>query len=307
MMDTMANPALTAPTHTPYDGSAQPFTIGLQQLDLKDWIEIDDHLLPYLAEKERLFAVHGDRIVVEEQGTRAAQQEVLDLLAEHLVGHYPSIYSRIDDGIAISRREKPIPLGETDVPFLHRAASLVQEDLVLMRKDEQRGWHLAAASLSFPSSWTLLEKFGRSMEEIHAPVPDFGAGTRNAGLITRMFDNLRLDRPVSRMNWSLQPDGNLYHPLASHQKGALYTEGDIAGQSFVRVERQTLRKLPASGDILFTIRIHLDPITALKKHPECQAVAEAFASQLEGLNPAQLHYKGIMAIRERFIEALKRL
>ncbi|MBZ9655844.1 heme-dependent oxidative N-demethylase family protein [Phyllobacterium lublinensis] len=306
-MDTTVNAAPAAPTHTPYDGSAQPFTIGLQQLDLRDWIEIDDDLLPYLAEKDRLFGMYGDRIFVEEAGTRESQREVFELIAEHLLGHYPSIYTRTDDGIAISGRDKPVPAGDADIPFLHRAASLVQEDLVLMRKDEQRGWHLAAASLSFPSSWTLLEKFGRSMDEIHAPVPDFGAGTRNAGLITRMFDNLRLDRPVWRMNWSLQPDGNLYHPLASHQKGALYAEGDIAAQSFVRVERQTLRKLPSSGDILFTIRIHLNPINALKKHPQCRSLAEAFARQLEALNPAQLHYKGIMSIRERLIEALERL
>jgi len=297
----------TAPVHTPYDGSAQPFTIGLQQLDLTNWIEIDGNLPAYLAEKQRLFALHADRILVEEPGTRDGQKEVLDLLSTHLVEYYPDIYSRDGDNIKIAGWDKPVSLGETDTPYLHRAAGLVQEDLVLMRKDDARGWHLAAASLSFPSSWTLLEKFGRSMDDIHAPVPDFGAGTRNAGLITRMFDNLRPDRSVQRMNWSLQPDGNLYHPLASHQKGARYADEDIAAQSYVRVERQTLRKLPVSGDILFTIRIYLDPISALKKHPESRNLAEAFARQLEALNPAQLHYKGIMTIRDRLIEALKRL
>ncbi len=307
MMADDVDHALRRPAHTPYDGSAQPFTIGLQQLDLRDWIEIDENLLVYLAEKQRLFALHGERIFVEEPGTSRGQKEVLGLLSAHLVEHYPSIYRRKGDTIAVAGRDEPVILGECETPFLDRAARLVQEDLVLMRKDEQRGWHLGAASLSFPSSWTLLEKFGRSMDDIHAPVPDFGAGTRNAGLITRMFDNLRPDRPVWRMNWSLQPDGNLYHPLASHEKGALYTDDDIAAQSFVRVERQTLRKLPASGDILFTIRIHLDPIRALKKHPECRAIAEAFCHQLEALNPAQLHYKGIMTIRERLIGALKTL
>ena len=103
-MDTTANSAPVAPTHTPYDGSAQPFTIGLQQLDPKDWIEIDGDLLGYLAEKERLFALHGDRIFVEEAGTREAQQEVLDLLAGHLVEHYPSIYTRSNDA-------SPYPVG----------------------------------------------------------------------------------------------------------------------------------------------------------------------------------------------------
>lgn len=299
--------AYRSPAHTPYDGSAQPFTIGLQQLDHKDWIEIDDHLLAYLAEKQRLFARYGEKIFVEEEGTDQGQKEVFDLLTSHLLENYPAEYARKGDAIVISGRDEPVPIGEAATPFLHRAASLVQEDLVLMRKDQHRGWHLGAASLSFPSSWTLREKFGRSMDKIHAPVPDFGAGTRNAGLIVRMFDNLRPDRSVWRMNWSLQPDGDLYHPLASHEKGALYTDDDIAARSFVRVERQTLRKLPASGDILFTIRIHLDPIKALKKHPECRAVAEAFCRQLEALNPAQLHYKGIMTIRDRLITALQSL
>lgn len=296
-----------APVHTPYDGSSQPFTIGLQQLDLKDWIEVDENLLAYLAEKRRLFGLHAERIFVEEPGTQAAQAEILELLAAHLIDRYPQLYARNGDEITVSDWPDKIELGSAQTPFLLRAANLVQEDLVLMRKDEKRGWHLAAASLSFPSSWTLLEKFGRSMDDIHAPVPDFNAGTRNADLITRMFDNLRPDRSVYRMNWSLQPSDEMYHPLASHQKGALYTDDDLATHCHIRVERQTLRKLPMSGDILFTIRIYLDPVNALKKHPQCRAVAEAFCRQLEALNPAQSNYKGIMTIRERLIDTLNRL
>lgn len=296
-----------APVHTPYDGSSQPFTIGLQQLDLKDWIEVDENLLAYLAEKRRLFGLHAERIFVEEPGTQAAQAEVLELLAAHLIDRYPQLYARNGDEITVSGWPDKIELGSAQTPLLLRAANLVQEDLVLMRKDEKRGWHLAAASLSFPSSWTLLEKFGRSMDDIHAPVPDFNAGTRNADLITRMFDNLRPDRSVYRMNWSLQPGDEMYHPLASHQKGALYTDDDLATHCYIRVERQTLRKLPISGDILFTIRIYLDPVNALKKHPQCRAVAEAFCRQLEALNPAQSNYKGIMTIRERLIDTLNRL
>ena len=43
--------------------------------------------------------------------------------------------------------------------------------------------------------------------------------------------------------------------------------GDVeaAARAFIRVERQTLRKLPVTGDILFTIRIHLDPMAALRE------------------------------------------
>ncbi|TGQ25043.1 heme-dependent oxidative N-demethylase subunit alpha family protein, partial [Mesorhizobium sp. M4B.F.Ca.ET.214.01.1.1] len=70
------------------------------------------------------------------------------------------------------------------------ASLLVQEDLILMRRDVS-GWRLAAGSLCFPSSWALTEKFGKPLQQIHAPVPGFGPGTRPADLINRMFDGLQ--------------------------------------------------------------------------------------------------------------------
>ena len=42
--------------YTPFDGSSKPFTIGLKPLDLATWLEVDDALEPYLAEKDRLYA-----------------------------------------------------------------------------------------------------------------------------------------------------------------------------------------------------------------------------------------------------------
>ena len=41
---------------------------------------------------------------------------------------------------------------------------------------------------------------------------------------------------------------------------------DLNAAAFIRVERQTLRKLPQSGDILFTIQIYLDPLGMIACH-----------------------------------------
>ena len=49
-------------THSPCDGSAAPFTIGLPPLDLAGWIEADERLEDYLAEKDRLFEAHYDMV-----------------------------------------------------------------------------------------------------------------------------------------------------------------------------------------------------------------------------------------------------
>jgi dimethylamine monooxygenase subunit A len=285
------------PTHTPYDGSAKPFTIGLKPLDLARWLEVDRHRDAYLAEKRRLYGEIPGKVFVAEQGTEAAQQEVLELIADHLTRHFPSL---------------DVERAATDIsqPPLRLASLLVQEDLVLMRRGED-GWRLAAASLCFPSSWSLEEKFGRPLQDIHTPVPGFGRGTRTADLIHRIFDKLAVELPVERLNWSLQAGADLYQPLSNdarvdraQARPSRFPGADVAANAFIRVERQTLRKLPTSGDILFTIRIHLDPMPVLENDPSRAALAASFAAQLAALDKAQLDYKGLAADRDRLVARL---
>ena len=289
------------PVHTPYDGSARLFTIGLGPLDPARWIEPDDEIERYLREKDRLIANHRDAVFVEEEETRQAQREVLDLLSAHLVEYHANRYGRA--GSVVTFGNRTVALDAKEAPLV-TAGALVQEDLVLMRRDDS-GWRLAAGYVAFPSSWKLTEKFGRRMEDIHAPVPDFGAGTRNALLINRMFDNLKIEQPVFRFNWSINPDADLHYP-ASKAHGAL-PEGHALSldTTFARVERQTLRKLPASGDILFTIRIYTDPLAAVRTLPDAARVAAVFAEQLEALTLPQAAYKGLAEKRAALVAELR--
>jgi dimethylamine monooxygenase subunit A len=286
--------------HTPYDGSSSPFTIGLTPLDTGEWIEPDEALEIYLQEKDRLYAAYPEIVFVEEADTRASQQEILQALVSWLLENKSAIYRAEGNVVTIEGTSRKVRLDDPTLPPLLTAAKLIQEDLVLMRKGEA-GWRLAAALLSFPSSWSLREKFGRPMHEIHAPVPGFGAGTRNADLIERMFDKFQPSNPVKRFNWSLYADGALYHPASS---GERHVRPEHA---FLRVERQTLRKMPVSGDILFTIRIHIDPLLALQNQPNSSELAASLASQLMALDAAQLAYKGLAANRDALVERLKSL
>ena len=278
-------------THTPYDGSAKPFTIGLKPLDLARWLEVDRHRDAYLAEKRRLYAEIPGKVLVAEDGTEAAQQEVLELISSHVRRHFPAL--------------------ETDVstagPPLRAASLLVQEDLVLMRRGED-GWRLAAGSLCFPSSWSLEEKFGRPLQDIHTPVPGFGRGTRTADVIHRIFDNLAVELPVERLNWSLQAGADLYQPLSNvaridRAQAAVAFPG-MTANAFIRVERQT-PQLPVSGDILFTIRIHLDLMQVLEGHPERATLPPPLprslpprhrAARLQGLPPTGPARRPLQAI-----------
>lgn len=286
-----------AALRTPYDGSSRLFQIGLKPLDPAEWIDADERLMADLAEKERLAAAHWEDVFAAEPGTEAAQAELLGELVAHLPRRFPALYRREGETMLVAGRR--VELGET--PALWTAARLVQEDLVLMRRGES-GWRLAAASLSFPSSWRLKEKFGRPIHEVHGPVPGFGAGTRNDELIARMFDNMRSTTWMLRWNWSVYGDDALFHPHDSPPRR--FGPGARAENVFLRVERQTLRRLPVSGDIVFTIRIAVDPLAALERHSGAARIAAALIEQLEALDAAQLDYKGMTLERDRLVARL---
>lgn len=288
--------------HTPYDGSHKLFTIGVKPLDPADWIDVDNQLLNYLDEKDRLAERAYDKIFVAEPGTETAQAEALTLLADYLPERFPDIYQRIGPQIDIIPAFRRVRL-DTLYPPLLVAGGLVQEDLVIMRRDDT-GWRLVAGHLCFPSSWRLHEKFGKALQEIHTPVPDFGRDTRNATIIERMFDNLRPEQPIIRWNWSLHADDALHHP---HSVGQWRFGDEKIDSLFFRLERQTLRKLPGSGDILFTIRIYLDPLEAMEQQPNAAELARALIGQLQASTPPQLDYKGLTLERDRLIARLEEI
>ena len=286
--------------HTPYDGSSKLFAIGLKPLDVSGWIDADARLAADLAENERLAATRWSEVFASEPGTEAAQAEELALLLEHLPARFPDLYRREGDTMHVAGRTIPLDAA----PALWTAARLVQEDLMLMRRGDA-GWRLAAASLSFPSSWKLDEKFGRPIHEVHAPVPGFAAGTRNAELIARMFDNMRPETPMIRWNWSVYGDAELFHPHGSPARR--FGAGARADYVFLRVERQTLRLLPESRDILFTIRIIVDPLEALERHSDAARIALALIEQLLSFNAEQLDYKGMTLERDRLVARLREI
>lgn len=272
-------------THTPYAGPTRPFTIGLSALDPARWIEPDAELDRYLGEKRELAATRLTDVFRATEDSLPAQEECLAALVAHLKARHPQLL------------DQAIPT-DPGLPPLLRAGLLVQDDLVIMMKRDA-GWSIAAAHLSFPSSWSLAEKFDRPMEQVHEHVPGFEGGTRNAAMINRIFDNLAPGHPAERFNWSINWQEKLFHPETGRNDDA------EPEQAVVRVERQTLSKLPETGAIVFTIRIYLDPVPLFERHPDGRRLALALAEQLEGLTEPQLRYKGLDRQRSRLVARLR--
>lgn len=286
--------------HTPYGGSHKPFSIGMSLLDPKDWIEPDGHLPRHLAQKEQLLADERGLVFREEPDTGTAQAEVLNMLAGYLPNRFPQIWRRDGDRMHILPAGRSVALDRGEAAFV-TAARLVQEDFCLMRNGPG-GYRLAAAALCFPSSWSLPEKFSQTLDGLHGNVPgypDFLAGRMN-----RIFANLKTELPVTRLNWSLYADDKLHHPQSKARPRHWFSEEGGSLAAFVRVERQTLRRLAVSGDILFTIKIYVDPIDAFRAHPDGARLARGLRDDIVGMNAGQLAYKALADNRERVVAVL---
>ena len=172
--------------------------------------------------------------------------------------------------------------------------------------DTERGpGGIVAGFVAFPSAWSLREKIGHPMDVVHAHVPGFSGGTRNAAMISRIFDNLQPGLPAMRMNWSIYPEGDLFWP--PERNAEANRRPFAAANNFLRVERQVLRRLPATGDIVFSIRIYSDPIANLLGLPNGPEVAKALIHRLEGFTPEQLDYKGMAGKKAALIAYLSGL
>ncbi|MCU0831981.1 MAG: DUF3445 domain-containing protein [Rhizobiaceae bacterium] len=261
------------------------FRIGVQPLDETHWLVVSNALEAYRAEKAHLMASLPNEVFAAEPDSWDAQAEALSQVA----------------GFTQARLGFVIPPCPADEPPLQHAARFIEDDLVLMRNGAT-GWRLAAGSLCFPSSWRLREKFTLPLDQVHAPVPAFGTGTRNAAIISRMFDNLAPGQPVIRANWSIYPDDALHHPSSEGEHVRRFDPSlPIIAQGFFRSERQTLLKLPQSGDILFTIRIGVEPLAETVKRGDGLALADV----LSALTPEERAYKGMSEALEPLVAELR--
>lgn len=258
------------------------FRIGAQPLGDAPRFVAGADVPRYLAEKQRLAETRFREIFLAEPETEAAQNEVLVLISTELQTTVP----------------------EASEPPLWTAAQLVAEDLIIMQRDADT-WRLTAGALCFPSAWRLSEKIGKPLDALHAPVPGFAAGTRNAEIMARMFDALRPEAPILRGNWSLYGDDVLFHPdEADPDVPRFGPEGD---RVFLRGERQTLSKLPQTGAILFTIRIFVTPLETLLAAEGGADLATQLRAELERFDAEQLAYKGLTADRNHLINRLRQL
>lgn len=274
--------------------------MGLRPLDLGDWLEVDEDLGAFLDHKAQVLADrHGDVVAVVEDPdgrVRRAGQELLDVLVQHLAECHPTTHRRMGDTVVVHGRAEPVPVTPSalELAGIHpvdAAGRLVAEDWAV-QLEGRSGWTLVAASVCSPTRWVLADKLGLPMAAVHAPVA--GYVEQLADPVDRFFERLEVDAPRWRLNWNLTDDDSLYQPGGKYRTEPAEGLGpdDVAEAVWLRVERQTLRRLPGTGAVVFGIRVHQDPLGLLAGRHD---VLERLSATIRSFPPGTLEHKSMGA------------
>jgi dimethylamine monooxygenase subunit A len=267
--------------------------IGLKSLDLKEWVEIDEHWETTLARKKQLLKEHHDVCLQALAPCESGAFELHQLLAEHLSQHFPDKYVWQNNQMTVLGESYSAP--QTFTEALEQIALWTQEDWAIL--SAKPPVVLEGACICFPSRWSLKDKIGRDTFAIHAPVPKFDTIARPA---QGFLERVSADKPMWRLNWTLHDSDELFCPKP-HPSSPDLSLKNILGRTWVRIERQTLRRLPTTQAVVFSIRTYIHPVQEIIQDP---AQKQLFAATLAGLPPDTASYKGMGAFHSLLNEAL---
>jgi hypothetical protein len=259
--------------------------MGLRAVEPGHWLWPDARRAVETAERRRLIAERRDEVIAMPAGTEAACRELLQAVIDDLATYHGEPWA---DGSG-----EPDPLG--------RLGGLVQEDFCLLEAGPSGPYRLVAGVLCFPLHWRLSEKLGLELRAVHGPVPHFAE--RLADSADRFFTSLAPERPVWRANWTLTEKPDLHQPGAREPVPGLSSD-NVGERLWLRVERQTLRRLPASRVVVFGIRSLVRPLGEVAREP---GVAAAMAARLREMTPEMARYKGLPPLRGALLAGLDRL
>ena len=263
--------------YIPIDQKGWRLAMGLRPLEDSKWLEVDAHRDEELALKDVLIKKQRDVVVATRREGDGASAELLATVKEFLGTYYPAYSTETDPN------EHPIVA----------ASRLIQEDLCVMVRSDQ--WRMQAACVCFPSRWNLVEKIGTTLDEIHGPVPLYGEELSQP--TNAVFDRLTPAKAFWRLNWTLLDNPSLSQP------GSGRREPDAMSDNwFFRVERQTIRQMPVTKAIVFTLRTYVASVDEL-----CGSEESFCTNLLNALDTAPKsvqEYKGWIGVSDRLRSVL---
>lgn len=262
--------------------------------------DIDEH---YIAEcRERA-------IVLQQQPRRClvmphmidAEWDTLELLMESLAQDFPAHFSLDRQGDHWHWTNRPLGIAQSftfgdattlPLPPFEYITRQAQGDFTLQDQRDGDLW-MDGGMVTTQADWSLAFDMGMSFRQWHGPVPK----AHQMGIFDRALKYLlalRHASPVRRLNWTMTINPRLdtspeMYPHWGPDR-ATVTPENVAEKVHLRVELQTLFRLPRSNAVLFGIRCYLIRLDELARVEKWR---KRLHRVLRDLDPELANYKGL--------------
>lgn len=214
----------------PLNGELDKPAMGLLPLELKDWIEIDQTQEKRLLLKEKIFRENKNLVLQINPQTEAACFELEEMVRLHVLEHFPDQFSMAASELYVNATGYSFSQPQNAEQALLNASQYVQEDFAFLSPETP--FKLIGGSICFPSRWSI-------------------QGSASA---EKFLEKISIDQPVQTFNWTRQDTDQILIPAPSN------AGKDNALKGYVRVERQTLRRMPKTKMVLLAIRTYIHPL-----------------------------------------------
>ncbi|KAH7129820.1 hypothetical protein B0J13DRAFT_132627 [Dactylonectria estremocensis] len=272
-------------------------TMAIQAETMSNLITIDRDYLNRVTTRRNIVAEHKNTVHGYVEGGQEAVRELYSfLLVDYLPTRFPSMFAISDKKTfrnLVTGKSFPAtaPLDPEDPEVcLRTLAETVEEDIFLLKETGET--HVCPAFLCcFPTGFDPSSKLGQTLKGIHDPVPAYD---KIGPSMERFFRKLEVGKSVRRMNWVVQTHADLINVSGNHIKEGdeFVADEDVdASKAHLRVELQTLTRLPKTKFVIFCFRTYLYPISDIKAEGSGPALADAIEGLQSGNAPGMFKYK----------------
>ncbi|CZT16490.1 uncharacterized protein RCC_02333 [Ramularia collo-cygni] len=282
-------------------------TMALENVNLSETIALDNTYADRMKFRRSTIDKNPDATMQCNPVGVPAVLELHDwIFRTYLPTRFPSIYHLTPENSlfnTVSNTSVPLvpasPLRALDALGEH-----VDTDFVLLLPTSKAAdgspiYHLQAFVCCCPMGFSLRQKSGMPLAEIHSPVPGYKAKLEKS--MDRFFARLECAKPVKRSNWTITTDDVLFKEDGTHFHSPSYEDESeeikqqrrdvVVENCRLRSERQILFRLPNTKAIVFAFKTYLYKLSEAKEEGYAEALADAIEGLKTGNVPEMNHYK----------------
>jgi len=241
---------------------------ALTKMEPDWWLEVENTYVSRIKERQGLFKEYGSKVLDYLPGSELACKELMEMCLQFYGARYPTYFSLSPDKRTF---HNTLLRTETDIKSMHPLQVLlnnVPEDFAIVLRNETDGMYYFRAGVICSSlGWNVGTKIGMQLKEIHKPIPDYKE--KMSFSMDRYFSKMPTNAPIQRGSWGLEVGTPLFMPAGHpHEKYREYQKEDLTIEECnLRVDWQTLRRLPLSGGIVFNFKALFTPIQEFRDEP----------------------------------------